>query len=1005
MLNRKILLTLMGILFAVFTFNSFGQFNQGEVYHGFKLLKKEFVKEVNAECYYFIHVKSGARLLKISADDHNKTFSIAFKTVPQSDCGTPHILEHSVLNGSKNFPVKSPFDVLAKGSLNTFLNAMTGSDITIYPVASMNDKDYFNLMHVYLDAVFNPLVVQDKRIFEQEGWHYEEDSVNSPIQYNGVVYNEMKGAFSSPTRELNYNMYKNLFPDNCYGYSSGGYPMTIPHLTYDEFKNFYKRFYHPSNSYIFLYGNADLDKELKFIDSDYLANYEKLDVNSDIPLQKPFKELKEVTDYYSVTEGSDVNDQTYLSLSFVIGLNTDRTLVMSLNMLSDLLVNQESAPIRLAIQKAGIGKEVTAGVDDIEQNVFIITLQNSNPADKDKFKEIVFNTLKDVAEYGLDSLAVQGALNRTEFNLREGNDAQKGLSYNFNAISGWFFADDPFLSLEYEKSLAKLKSGINKKYLEGIIKSDMIDNPHSLLLTLIPKQGLEKINNEKIEKELADYKASLSEQQIKDVVENTAELKEYQQKEDSPEALAKIPLLSLKDINPEAAWYSLDKETVYNIPVLAHDEFTNGVVYAKLNFDLRVLPEKLIPYAALLADIMTSMSTENYSYSDLEKQLNIHTGGFNSYLDCYTKDMNDSSLVPKFIISSKAMKDKVGKMFDLMGEIINNTKYADKDRLKEVLLRNQSRIEASVKSNGYKYAQTRLTSYFSNQGMFDELTDGIAYYRFISGLAKNYDVKADEIMDNLIKTAKLLFTKDNCIAAVTCAKDDMPIYLKGFKECADNMTEGKTVYKEWKFDLEKKNEGFITASKVQYVIEGFDYKKLGFNWSGKYYVLNQVLSTDWLQNQVRVLGGAYGGWASFSPAGLAYFASYRDPHLKETLNNYSNTVDYLKNFSADEKAMTRYIIGTVSGLDRPLTPSGKGDLAVKRYLQNITKYDIQKMRDEVLATSAEDIKSLSKLVGAVIAEKTYCVYGNEDKIKSEKDLFKEVVPLNPETAELKKKVD
>jgi Zn-dependent M16 (insulinase) family peptidase len=1005
MLNGNIFLTFTGILLALLTLNSFARFEQGEVYHGFKLLKKEFVKEVNAECYYFVHVKSGARLLKIAADDPNKTFSISFKTVPQSDFGTSHILEHSVLNGSKNFPVKSPFDVLAKGSLHTFLNAFTGSDITIYPVASMNDKDYFNLMHVYLDGVFNPLVLHDKRIFEQEGWHYEEDSVNSPVQYNGVVYNEMKGVFSSPRRELNYDIYKNLFPDNCYGYSSGGYPMTIPHLTYEQFIKFYRRFYHPSNSYIYLYGNADLDKELKFIDSEYLSNYNKIDVNSDIPLQKPFKEMKDIIDYYSFTEGSDTKDQTYLSLSFVIGLNTDRTLVMSLNMLSDLLVNQESAPIRLALQKAGIGKEVSAGVDDIEQNVFQITVHNANPTDKNKFKEVSFSVLKDAVENGLDSLAVQGALNRMEFNLREGNDAQKGLSYNFNAISGWLFADDPYLGLEYEKPLAKLKAGINKNYLENIIKTDMIENPHSLLLTLEPKPGLEKINDEKIEKELAAHKASLSKQQVKDLVKNTEELKAYQKKEDSPEALAKIPLLSLKDINPEAQWYSLDKKIVDDIPVLAHNEFTNGVVYAKLNFDMRVLPENLIPYAALLSEVMGSMNTENYSYSDIEKQLNINTGGFNTYLSCYVKNMNDSTLVPKFIVSSKALNDKIGKMFELMGEIINRTKYADKDRLKEVLLRVQSRIESNVKSNGYHYAQTRLTSYFSNHGMFNELTDGISYYRFISGLAKNFDAKSDEIIDNLIKTRELLFAKDNCMAAVTCVQDDMPVYLKEFGDYADKMAGGKSNYKEWKFDLEKKNEGFIAASKVQYVIEGYDYKKLGFDWSGKFYVLNQVLSTDSLQNQVRVLGGAYGGWARFSPTGLAYFASYRDPHLKETLNNYDKIVEYLKNFNADDKAMTRYIIGTVSDLDRPLTPSGKGDLAVRRYLQGETKQFVQNIRDEVLATSASDIQSMSKVVKDVIEEKAYCVYGNEDKIKSEKDLFKEVVPLKLETVEKHEKVN
>ncbi len=932
---------------------------------------------------------------KIVSDDPNKTFSIAFKTVPQSDGGTPHILEHSVLNGSKNFPVKSPFDVLAKGSLNTFLNAMTGSDITIYPIASMNDKDYFNLMHVYLDAVFNPLVVQDKRIFEQEGWHFEEDSTSGPVTYNGVVYNEMKGAYSSATRELSYLEYKNLFPENGYGFSSGGYPSAIPKLTYQKFVQFYKRFYHPSNSYIFLYGNADLNKELEFIDTAYLTHYNKIDVNSDIPLQKPFKKMKEINSHYSVTEGSDTNNQTYLNISFVAGLNTDRAQVMALNILSDVLVNQESAPLRLALQKAGIGKEVSASVDDIEQNVFDITVQNANPGDKDKFKEIVFSTLKKAAEEGLDTLAVEGTLNRMEFGLREGNDAQKGLSYNFKAITGWFFANDPFLSLEYEKPLAELKSGIKNGYLEKVILKDFVNNPHSLLITLEPKPGLEKEINEKTDKELSSYKASLSPDEVERLVKNTGDLKEYQKQEDSPEALATIPLLSRNDINPETEWYSLNEKNVDGIQVLAHNEFTNEVVYAKMYFDMKVLPDSLLPYAALLSEVLGSMNTDKYSYGDLEKQLNIHTGGFNTSLSSYSQYKDESVLIPKFIVSSKAMSGKVNVMFDLMEEIINKTKYADKDRLKDILQRHQSRLEANVNQNGYGYAEKRLLSYISGRGLFNEITGGISYYRFISGLSKNYDKQADNIIGNLEKTAEILFNKGNCIGAVTCAEDDMPAYLNNFENLTGKLAVKDAPEQKWNFDLQKKNEGFLTASKVQYVIEGYNYKKLGYDWSGKMLVLSQILSRDWLQNQVRVMGGAYGSWASFSPSGHAYFASYRDPHLKETLTNYSNTVDYLKKFDADDNAMTRYIIGTVAQLDRPHTPSSKGDYAVVYYFEKMTKQDMQKVRDEVLATTAEDIRGMNKFVADVLAEKTFCVYGNEEKIKSEKDLFNSTTTLNP----------
>ncbi|MBU1065112.1 insulinase family protein, partial [bacterium] len=490
-INRKHLVMLL-VSVILLTVSLFADFEVGSTYFGFKLIEKRFVKEVNAECLYFEHSKSGAHLFKIINDDANKTFSIAFKTIPDSDAGTPHIMEHGVLNGSKNFPVKSPFDVLSKGSLKTFLNAMTGSDVTLYPIASMNDKDFFNLMHIYLDAVFNPLIYADPRILKQEGWHYELTDKDAPVEYRGIVYNEMKGAFSSPVTELSYQIDKALFPDNAYSYSSGGYPTAIPSLTYEQYLNYHRSYYHPSNSLIFLYGDGDIQGELQFIDSEYLSTYTHSDAKISMAIQKPFNKMKTATAYYPVPEESDTKDQSYLSLNFVAGLNIDRKLVTALDILTDVLVNQESAPIRLALQEAGIGREVSAGLNDFKQNVVQITVQNANPDDADKFYEIVTNSLKDAIQNGVDRNAVEATLNRLEFNLREGDDAQKGLTYHFSQLNGWLYADDPFLTLEWEKPLADLKAGIQEGYLETVIDKYFIQNNHAVLMTLQPKPGMEK---------------------------------------------------------------------------------------------------------------------------------------------------------------------------------------------------------------------------------------------------------------------------------------------------------------------------------------------------------------------------------------------------------------------------------------------------------------------------------------------------------------------------------
>ncbi len=966
-------------------------FKPGETYNGFTLVKKQFVEEINAECMLFTHDKSGAQLLKVANDDPNKLFNIAFKTAPENDWGTPHIMEHSVLNGSKNFPVKSPFDVLIQGSLNTFLNAMTGKDITTYPVASMNDKDYFNLMHVYLDAVFNPLIYSDPKILQQEGWHYELGSKDEPLSYKGVVYNEMKGVYSSPQSELEYLVYKNLFPDNAYGFESGGHPLEIPKLTQEYFIKFHQKFYHPSNSYILLYGNADLNKELEFIDREYLSGYDALEEKIEIPLQKAFSSIKEIEKTYPVQEGSPVADQTFLGLSFVAGKSTDRDLCMAFEVLSQALVNHESAPLRLALQEAGIGRDVRASFDELQQNVFNITVQNANPEDKDRFREIVFNTLQEVAENGLDKAMVEGIINRMEFNLKEGDSAQKGLMCLFMTYQPWLHGNDPFAGLEFNKPLTEVKKALNSNLLEAAVQEHLLSNNHALLVVLKPEPGLQAKIEQATNEELNVYKASLNNDNLDNIIVQTTQLLEHQQREDTPEALASIPMLELTDIGKEIEWYPIGEKAVAGVPVLHYDDFTNDIVYANLYFDMKALPQELIPYASLLNALLGKMGTENYSFGELDNELNIHTGGFSTFTSTFFENQRDDQFLPLFQVTAKAVTAKTGKLFDLMEEILTRSDFNDTERLKELITRHQARVDANFKNNGLNYARNRVRSYYSNSGMFNELTDGLEYYRFVTSLTKDFDQKAGEIKSRLTETAGLLFTQNNLVAGVTGSEKEYAAFSEGMEKLAASLPEGNGQKMTWNFEFAKKNEGLLTASKVQYVVKGYDYKKLGIDYNGKMQVLNQVLSTDWLQNRVRVMGGAYGGFSGISPNGDVYFASYRDPNLSETIDNFNNSPTFLNEFNADEKTMTRFIIGTISGYDQPRNVSDKGNIAFRRYFEKTTPEFLKAEREAILSTTAEDIRSMSGIIEKILNQDYLCVYGNEGKIKENQSKFGSLV--------------
>lgn len=468
---------------------------------------------------------------------------------------------------------------------------------------------------------------------------------------------------------------------------------------------------------------------------------------------------------------------------------------------------------------------------------------------------------------------------------------------------------------------------------------------------------------------------------------------EYQKKEDSPEALATIPMLELSDIEKDINWYPVSDKVVEEVPVLHYNDFTNDIVYVNLYFDLHALPQELIPYASLLSSVVGKLSTENYSYGDLDNALNIHTGGFNTYTNTFLENQSDENLIPKFVVSSKATIDKTGKLFELLAEILNNSNYNETERLKELITRHQSRVESDVKNNGFNYAMNRLESYFLNSGMLEETVNGLDYYRFITKVAKDFENNAEEVEQKLMETAKLLFSKENLITGITCTDKDYQAFSDGMKEFVATLPVKEEVKNEWKFDLKKKNEGLLTASKVQYVLKGYDFSKLGYEYNGKMRVLNQVLSTDYLQNQVRVIGGAYGGFAGFSPNGNVFLGSYRDPNLKETLDTYNKTPEYLSNFEADQKTMTRFIIGTISRLDQPMNVSEKGNLAFRRYFEKTTPEYKKAEREAVLNTTPEDIKSMAKLVQDILDQDAICVYGNEEKVKENKALFGELVSL------------
>lgn len=961
------------------------------IYHGFKLIEESQIDEIQSIARIFQHEKSGARLLHLDNDDNNKVFGIGFRTPPKDDTGLPHILEHCVLSGSRKYTTKEPFMDMIKGSLQTFLNAMTFSDKTIYPVASRNEKDFFNLMDVYLDAVFYPRIYEVPEIFMQEGWHHEIFDPADDIAYRGVVYNEMKGAYSSPERILQYNISKSLFPDTCYRYSSGGDPYEIPKLKYEDFLDFHKNLYHPSNSYIFLYGDGDIDRQLSHINDKYLKDFNYKEIDAKIERQEAFSERNEIKDYYHISQDDSDENKAYLSLNFVLGDNSNLEDYLLNSIISEILINAESAPLKKELIKKGIGEDILGITAGGLQYGLGIVAKNTSIEKKEEFKNTIFTSLEDIVKEGLDKDLIKASINKVEYNLREAAGfPTKGVVYYTLALDSWLYGESPISHFKYTEIIKELRERVQTDYFEKYIESNFINNNHSSLVVIEAKKGLNDKKDQEIEKELRKYKESLSQEELENLIKENEKLRKIQISDDSEEDKATIPKLEISDVNPNLE--SIPQEVIEedNLTILFQDIFTSKIAYLDLYFDTSMVKEEEIPYINLLANLLGKIDTKTRSYGDLSNDIYVNTGGIDFSTTSLIKDNNSNKYSPKLIVQGKAIGDRIEKLLELKAELINDSKIEDYARIRELLLQIKSRIEMNIFNQGHSVVSRRVKSYFSSNWKYRERLQGLDFYWFISDLLERFDRDKEEILSNLNKLYKTIFNKNNLIISFTGDQEDFKLVKENIDIITNKLNKDELKAQKYNFKREKSNEAILSPSNVQYVSKGANFKELDYKYSGSMRVLATILNGDYLHNKIRAQGGAYGVGVSFDRAGDMATFSYRDPNLGETLSVYNKMNKYLDDLDISESELTSFIIGSIGGLEPAMTPYMKGQLATRRYISNIKYKDVQKIKDEILGTRVEDIKSFSSLLEDTMKEDFICVLGNENKIKESEDLFNNI---------------
>ena len=962
----------------------------------YEVLEEKKLDDIESEGCLLRHKKSGARISLISNEDENKVFYIGFRTPSLDSTGAAHILEHSVLCGSKKFPVKDPFVELVKSSLNTFLNAMTYSDKTIYPVASCNDKDFQNLMEVYLDAVLYPNIYQYKEIFCQEGWHYEMEDMDAPLTINGVVYNEMKGVFSSPDEVLSREIMSALYPDTSYFFESGGDPEVIPELSYEKFLAFHQKYYHPVNSYVYLYGDMDMEEKLEWLDQEYLSKFDKIEVESQVKEQKPFEEMRQVEFSYNISSGESLEDNTYLSYNVSTGNILDKTLYVAFDILDYALLSAPGAPLKQALLDAKIGKDIMASFDNSTlQPMFSIVAKNSNLEKKEEFLGIIRKVLKEQVEQGINKKSLLAGINSYEFQYREGDYGSypKGLMLGIRCLDSWLYDDSrPFLHLEELAVIEYLKQQVDSGYFESLVQKYLLDNSHAAVVIAKPEYGVNAKKEELLNKKLEAYKASLSEKERQKVIDFTHHLRNYQEEPSRQEDMEKLPALTREDIKKEGEKLYNREKHVDDTFVLCHDIDTNGIAYFSLMFDVTKIPAEKIPYLGILKSVLGYVDTKSHTFPELANEINLHTGGIFSNIGIYPNSENDSISL-KYEVKAKTLYREIPKTIAIIQEIISGSNFRKQERLYEILAQLKSRLQMNLSSAGHSISSTRAMSYFSESAMYTDMTQGIEFYQIVKELEENFEEKKDGLSKVLEELVKEIFCKENLMFSIGAEPEGMEQVEREIPGMKAVLFTQEAENQKVLLPLKKKNEGFLDASQVQYVSRAGNFRKEGYEYTGALRILRVLLNYDYLWMNIRVIGGAYGCMSGFTRKGDAYFTSYRDPNLSKTNEVYEGIPEYLEQFAVDEKEMTKYIIGTFSSLDAPLTPAGKTGRSAAAYLTGVTEEMIKKEQQEILNASQEDIRNLSGIVRAVLKEKAICVIGNEEKLKEEKALFTELKNL------------
>ncbi|MCI9125177.1 MAG: insulinase family protein [Eubacterium sp.] len=965
----------------------------------YEIIEEKNLSDIHSQGTVLRHKKSGAKVAVISNDDENKVFYIGFRTPAGDSTGVPHIIEHSVLCGSDQFPVKDPFVELVKGSLNTFLNAMTYPDKTVYPVASCNDKDFQNLMHVYLDAVLHPNIYKKEEIFKQEGWHYELESEENPLTLNGVVYNEMKGAFSSPEGVLERVTLNSLFPDTTYANESGGDPACIPDLTYEAFLDFHRRYYHPCNAYLYLYGDMDAAEKLDWIDQEYLSLYEQIPLDSSIKFQQPFDQPVTVKKNYPIANSEPEADNAYLSYNVAVATALEPELCLAFDILDYALLNAPGAPLRQALLDAKIGKDVIGGYDSsIYQPMFTVTAKNANACDQEKFVRTIEDTLRNLVKNGMIKKALRAGINSNEFKFREADFGAypKGLIYGLQCLDSWLYDDQaPFLHLEALGRFQFLKEQVDNGYFERLIQKYFLDNTHKSFVRIEPQKGLNEKKEQELAKKLSAYKSSLNKEEIRRLVADTAHLKAYQQEPSAQEDLEKIPMLKREDMKRECApLYNEEKEAA-GIPVVHHAIETNGINYVSFLFDLSDIKQEWVPYLGVLRAVLADMDTEDYTYEDLANEINLHTGGISASILAMADEADPKTLIRKYEIRTKALHDETGTALRLIASILCRTKLEDDKRLYEVIAQAKSRLEMQFMQAGHTVSALRAMSYFSPAAQYNDLCAGIGLYRVVADAEQNFDDRKEELKTILAQLFRRIFRPDRLIIGLTGNAQGYAAFASKLEELKQNLfaPDGQGQKEDIPIVCTKKNEGFKDASQVQYVSRAGNFSRHGYAYTGALRILKVIMNYDYLWLNIRVKGGAYGCMSGFTRTGDAYFCTYRDPNLRKSNEVFEGMPDYLQNFQADERTMTKYMIGTVSDLDTPLNPSAKGYRSMMAYLNHITQADIQKERDEVLQAGPQEIRALAPLIASVLSDQNLCVIGNETMLEKEASMFDAVEDL------------